>query len=222
MRRGLLVAVAVLVGGVELMAFQSRTIQSRSYAAGTRTIDLPQSAVKKFTGMGVTLTRENWPGASTVAVAASETDAQLILPVGAGDQFPLGEGGRLRVRSTSGAVEIMQLVSRVGDVLTVTRGATPILVDVGSTVRLLSLVILRFEVSTDNGQTWQPNGGGAEIGGGTIIDPNTGLPAPSSSAAFGFGWNGAPIERDGDVRLVITNRVAFRTEITVRLFEAGD
>lgn len=221
--------IAVVVCGavlapVGVWGLQSRTIPSRIYQADTRTFDIPPSAQKKFTGMRVSMTRETWPGASTVAVAAGQSDTQIILPVNAGVTFPLA-GGRVRVKNPNGSVEFVQLVSRSGDVLTVQRGqenTAPMVLDVGAEVRLFDLVILQFQRTLDNGQSWEDYGCGATFSGGTILHPITGLPVTASSTGCSFSLNGQPVARDGDLRIVTTNRVDFRTSVTVELVETGD
>lgn len=40
---------------------KSRTINSRNYNVGVQTVNLPTNVVRKFTGMGLSLTRETWP-----------------------------------------------------------------------------------------------------------------------------------------------------------------
>jgi hypothetical protein len=200
------------------MPRQSRTIPSRDYDAGTYTVDLPKSAAKKYTSMGVTLTREDWPGQGQIGVLAASDATVLTLMTGQGALFPTS-GGRLRLRNTAGGgVELLQLMARSGDNLTVARGqenTEPLVVTVGADLRLFDLILMRFEASIDDGQSWQTDGEGT-IGGGVIIDPRTGQPAPSSGMSFAFTINdGQPVPRDGDLRLVATLRVALRTSITV-------
>ncbi len=215
---------------------QTRIIPSASYAAGSYTLDLPNSVSKKYAGIKLTLTREDWPGASTLTNPATAAATTWTVANGA-QQFPVAAGGfdtgflgqqiprrygRLSVVS-GGNTEIVALHQRVGNTLTVIRGqenSTPLALSAGDVVTLLDLVTAQFELSEDNGQTWTKTEA-FTASGGVILD-GLGQPVLDCGATFLISLNGQPIERHGDVRVVFTVRMTATSELRLDLLEVGD
>lgn len=207
-----------VIGVDALKRFQQ---PSKTYAAGVRIYNIPPSTNRKYVGVEAQLTREDWPGRSTLAGAASLADTALVLPVGAGDLFPL-TGGSLSAINPDGTFEFLTLVARTGDVLTVIRGvrrpAIPLVA--GAVILLRDLVTVTFEATPDGGVTWQRIGA-ATSGGGVDRRPDGSFRV----FAIAFGWTDAAgnrIAKDGDTRVVITNRVALSTALTLDMIETTD
>ena len=191
---------------------------SKTYQAGTIVVDVPPASLRKFTGAEVICTRENWPGESTLAVNITPATTTLTVPAGDGAKFPVS-GGKLALSSV-GDSEIVLLTSTVGDVLTVTRSATPVAFLAGAKVLLLDLVTVRTERTVDGGTTWEVvdgatfPGGVFRIRGQEILESRTGVRFTDA--------NGLPLEKNGDIRVTLINKMSYRTALTVEMRELGD
>ena len=181
---------------------------------------IPPSVDRKYVGLRATLTREGWPGQTTLAAPIAATDTTLFLPVGAGNaHFPAEPPARIGLMSGT-AVEGMRLVARIGDSLVVVRGRVPLAFPTGATLTWLDIVKIEFQVTQD-GVTWT-RAGDASFPGGVAINPDTGEPEPISGVGFSSSLGGVRLAQPGDTRVVIVNGLSFRTALTLEMLETTD
>ena len=232
--RWMLVVFCVGIAIVDLTAMKRFQQPSRSYDAGTNIYNIPPAANRKYVGVQAELTREAWPGVTTLAAPITTEETVLLVLLGTGDaNFPstgvpftcrISRCGAVRLvveRLADGVVEGMWLDVRAGDTLAVHRRdfgrhAFP----AGSTITLLNLVYVEFQAALD-GVTWSRIGAADFTGG--VVRNDMGVEQVISSV--GFGWTdgtGARIARDGDTRVSIRNSVALRTALTLDMTETTD
>ncbi len=192
MAHRLLILLLVGMSAAVVEARKDLIVPLTTYDRETRYINLAPADSGKFIEVTTTLTSAgtDWPGVGQIAlsVPATFTDKVLVLLPGQGDLFPLNYGRLLLGDPATGKIEIVWLESRLGDVLTVTRGyqnLPPMAIDAGTTLLLLDLVTVQFEKTLD-GVNWVPVGAFTCAGG-----PPPPLTPPPIRCSAGFSLSTA-------------------------------